>query len=239
MKPISLFIIGLIILTSCTTGKNVYVRGFKASSKIEKRDSKKYVSNNNSRKVKSKHYKLSSTESGSKQANFETSVSPSLDRIYSSIASMKEEKPFVKDKLNRNVKRKNSVQYITNVDKETGSSSNSSKSSSIKSKDDTRVIPKVSIVGLIFTLLGFIFLVMGVLSYAYFAPIIAFILFMALAYIFFLTALFSGIKGMRRVKQYPDDYKGKGMAITSFFIGLAGSILLTFFWVVMLLMMFI
>lgn len=97
-KLISLTIIGLFVITSCSTRRNMnindfnHVKGYKTSNKIEKGDSKKYVSSSIKGNKKSKKYKTASVKNDSKQSKFESSETLAFDNESFSILTSNKNK---------------------------------------------------------------------------------------------------------------------------------------------------
>jgi len=273
IKLLFLSLIGILIITSWSTNINVHIPGYKTSTKVEKGDSKKYVSNSKNQKAKSKKYNISSSENETEDTDFEASVNPSLDKNYSSVSLSKKNNYYqntpsddecdniilrngdeikakvieitetsVKyrkcDNLNGPLYSQSKsaifmVQYVNGTkdvfneeqdtvkdEKENKNVSTSSDSTNKQDEDKSkRTTDKVSINSLVFSLLGVLFLIVGVILNA---P-----LFIIAAFVFLIVAFILGIIGIHRANKYPDKYKGMGMAIAGFVIGLLGVIVLT------------
>src|SRR5690554_4301258 len=83
----SLLLLAILLstITSCALTGNTRIRGYKISSKINDNDSKKYLSNNKSNKIRNNYYEVISSEDELETAYSESSLIASLDENLSSI----------------------------------------------------------------------------------------------------------------------------------------------------------
>jgi hypothetical protein len=218
MKLLLLSIIGVFILTSCSTGRIVNSRAYKTTNKIQKGDSKRHVSNPESQKSKHKQYILAPSKNTPEQEVLESSVSSSLDKSYSSTSTFAEDNTVTKDKLNKS--KKDETIKLSTI--QSSIEKNKKPISSEPNDKDARVFDPISIISSIFASLGALSIFLSVL---YVNAGLAFPALLFIGFAFLITAFILGLIAIQRKKRNRKKYKGVALAIIGFSAGLAGTIL--------------